>query len=128
MLVVDDDADVRDSLRRALGYAGYEVATAVNGAEAVWMLRTTEYDAVLMDVQMPVMDGWEATRIIRREINPDMPVIALTASAFKGEDIRCLEAGMNAFVPKPFEEQQLINTLVLWLKRRSDRARCAGLK
>ncbi len=97
----------------------YEIITeeAMNGIEAINALKQKIYDLVLMDMQMPVMNGLEATEIIRRDINPHIPIIALTANAIKGEAEKCLQAGMNDYVSKPFEEEHLINTMIKWLQK-----------
>jgi YesN/AraC family two-component response regulator len=68
-----------------------------------------------MDVQMPVLNGLDATRIIRQEVNQYVPIIALTANAIKGEAEKCLKAGMNDYISKPFEEEELINAIARWL-------------
>ena len=88
---------------------------AVNGEEAIAALKTNEYDLVLMDMRMPVMDGIEATQIIRQEISKTIPIIALTANAITGEKQKCLESGMNDFLVKPFEEEELVQMLAKWL-------------
>jgi PAS domain S-box-containing protein len=98
---------------------GLRADAVANGAEAVKVLETTPYDLVLMDVQMPEMDGLEATRIIRDSKsavrNHDIPIIAMTAYAMKGDREKCLEAGMNDYVPKPIEPQILADVLDKWL-------------
>ncbi|MXV15746.1 ATP-binding response regulator [Hufsiella ginkgonis] len=86
-----------------------------NGKEAVDELSRTPYDLVLMDLQMPVMDGLEATNVIRRDMKLQVPIIALTANANKGERERCMGIGMNDFVAKPFEEDDLVNTIAACL-------------
>ncbi|MBG9376713.1 PAS domain S-box protein [Panacibacter sp. DH6] len=88
---------------------------AINGEEAIAALKTNEYDLVLMDMRMPVMDGIEATQVIRQEISKTIPIIALTANAITGEKQKCLESGMNDFLVKPFEEEELVQMLAKWL-------------
>jgi signal transduction histidine kinase/CheY-like chemotaxis protein/HPt (histidine-containing phosphotransfer) domain-containing protein len=115
ILVVEDNAFNRivavDSLE--LLVPGAEIDTAENGREAVEAVRRQAYDAVLMDVSMPVMDGLEATQVIRALPPPRnaVPVIAFTASVTQNEVNKCLEAGMNACVPKPFRESELLAAL-----------------
>lgn len=92
--------------------AVYEV---INGAEAVGALQGGQYDIVLMDVQMPVMDGLEATRIIRERVNKTIPVIAVTANAIRGETEKCMAAGMNGYISKPFDEKEFIEVIAHWL-------------
>lgn len=94
---------------------GFNVDAVPNGREAVEALKTIDYDLVLMDVQMPEMDGFEATRLIR---NPETPVlnhrvtiIAMTAHAMSGDRKRCLDAGMNSYIAKPIDPQALIDTI-----------------
>ena len=93
-----------------------------NGREAVKALSTIPYDLVLMDCQMPEMDGFEATRIIRSThsnvLNHDIPIIALTANAMSGDREKCLEAGMNDFISKPFNPETLASTLQKWFSHK----------
>jgi CheY-like chemotaxis protein/HPt (histidine-containing phosphotransfer) domain-containing protein len=93
--------------------------TVANGAEAIEALKTIPYDLVLMDVQMPEMDGLEATRRIRDVgtgiLDPKVPVIALTAHAMQGDREKCLEAGMNGYVSKPISSKALLEVLDKWL-------------
>jgi CheY-like chemotaxis protein/HPt (histidine-containing phosphotransfer) domain-containing protein len=96
---------------------GATITEAVNGADAVAALRTNQFDIILMDIQMPVMDGLEATRIIRHEIRSNIPIIALTANAVKGEMEKCIQAGMNDYLSKPFEEEELVQLIAKWLGR-----------
>jgi CheY-like chemotaxis protein len=117
ILLVEDNVMNRLVANAVLKQYGVIITEAHNGEEAVNALRHSVYDIVLMDVQMPVMDGLEATRIIRKEINEYIPIIALTANAIKGENDRCIEAGMNDFVSKPFEEQDLVYAMTKWLDK-----------
>jgi two-component system sensor histidine kinase/response regulator len=91
---------------------------AENGAEAVQMVRNNDYDAVLMDMQMPVMDGVEATQVIRSEPRfQDLPIIAMTANAMAVDQEKCLRAGMNDHISKPIDPDQLVSTLLRWIRR-----------
>jgi len=94
---------------------GYQVTIAGDGQEALDLLRVNRYDAVLMDCQMPVLDGFEATRQWRAYERENglvhLPIIALTANAVKGDRERCIEAGMNEYVTKPIDTQVLSDTL-----------------
>ena len=119
VLLVEDNVMNRLVANAVLKGYGVIISEAVNGEEAVNALRHSAYDIVLMDVQMPVMNGLEATRIIRKEINGQVPIIALTASAIKGESDKCIEAGMNDFVSKPFEEEDLVYAMAKWLNKTS---------
>ena len=94
------------------------VDLAENGEIALRMIRDNDYDAVLMDMQMPVMDGIEATRIIRS--NPrfkTLPIIAMTANAMASDRILCLDAGMNDHIAKPIDPDQLFGVLLRWIRR-----------
>ncbi|MCA6362156.1 MAG: PAS domain S-box protein [Bacteroidetes bacterium] len=94
---------------------GAEVIVCNDGAEAVLALEKRDADVVLMDVQMPVMDGVECTGIIRQLYGTGLPVVALTANALTGEREKCIAAGMDDFLSKPFEEQQLIQKVFKWI-------------
>jgi PAS domain S-box-containing protein len=129
ILLVEDNEMNRLVATTILQGYGVTVTEAFNGEEALKQLRSGSFDLVLMDVQMPVMDGFEATRVIRREIDPGIPIIALTANAIKGESLKCLSAGMNAYISKPFEEEDLIRMIAYWLnKGRSIADADAGVK
>jgi two-component system, sensor histidine kinase and response regulator len=90
-----------------------------DGAEAIEALTASDYDLVLMDVQMPVMDGYTATLAIRapgsKVQNPAIPIIAMTADALEGDREKCLAAGMNGYVAKPIQREELRNVLDRWL-------------
>jgi len=111
ILLVEDNKLNRLVAKTILSHFGIIVTEAVNGEIAVELVRKELFDLVLMDLQMPVMDGIDATTMIRKEISTTLPIIALTAHALKSEELRCREAGMNDFISKPFEEEKLINVL-----------------
>jgi CheY-like chemotaxis protein len=98
---------------------GYHITEVMDGKEAVAELKKNFYDLVLMDMQMPFMGGLEATKIIRKKINNQIPIIALTANEIKMEKERCVQAGMNDFLMKPFDEKDLISVITKWLKKSS---------
>lgn len=127
ILLAEDNEVNRLVAITVLDEYGVITTEAKNGAEAVKALKTGTYDLVLMDVQMPVMNGLEATEVIRKELKLDIPIIALTANAIKGDSDRCLAAGMNDFVSKPFEENDLINAIAGLLNLEAgERERKAG--
>ncbi len=103
--------------RLTLKKLGYAVDTVNNGKKAVESVYQTPYDLVLMDIQMPEMDGIEATKAIRslppspHRSKTTIPIIALTANAMKGDEKICLEAGMNGYLSKPLKRDQLIQIL-----------------
>ena len=113
VLVVDDNDINLFVAVSLLKKAGYRTTTAKSGLEAVTAVASTDFDAVLMDCHMPELDGFEATRRIRRLASPrgTTPIIALTASVLDEELDRCLEAGMNTCLTKPVTLGVLISTL-----------------
>ena len=121
ILLVEDNEINQEVAIGQLEDAELFVDLAENGAEAIRMVRDNEYDAVLMDMQMPVMDGIEATKVIRSEPQFEkLPIIAMTAAAMAADRDRCLEAGMNDHITKPIDPDQLLGALVRWLKPQGD--------
>ena len=101
--------DNRQILRDLLGNAGYQLVEAENGEEALAAVTKQRFDLILMDIQLPVMDGYEAARRIKS--NPDMnavPIIAMTAYALAGDEAKALAAGCNGYVTKPFSPRALL--------------------
>ena len=117
VLVAEDNEVNQKVAVRILEKLGYRVEVADNGQEALQACEGTRYDAVLMDGQMPGMDGYEATRRIREREGkgPRLPIIAMTASAMKGDRERCLEAGMDDYVSKPVTPEDLERALRRWV-------------
>lgn len=111
LLLVEDNEMNRLVAINTLAHYGIEITEAVNGKVGVEMLSKHPFDLVLMDMQMPEMDGLEATRVIRNSLRSKIPIIALTANAFKKELDACKQAGMNDYVTKPFEEAVLLHTI-----------------
>ena len=117
VLLVEDNEVNRELAEEILTTLGLQVRTAGNGAEAIASLRGDRCDLVLMDCQMPVMDGYEASRRIRSELGETrLPIIAMTANALASDRQRCLDAGMNDHIPKPIDITGLQNTLAHWLE------------
>lgn len=112
VLVVDDNEMNRLVASTVLENHGIIVSEAVNGADAIRKLEKKNFDLVLMDLQMPVMDGLEASLKIRKELGLTVPIVALTASALNEESHRCLDAGMNDFIVKPFKEEDMVQVLI----------------
>ncbi|WP_298436506.1 response regulator [Geobacter sp.] len=110
ILLAEDNATSREVMRRMLETEGHRVTIVTNGREALEVLEEREFELVLMDVQMPELDGIAATRAIRESDSPrrGIPVIALTAHAMEGDRERCLAAGMNAYVSKPVRVAELV--------------------
>ena len=122
ILLVEDNEMNRDMLSRRLERRGYEVVMALDGAEGVAMAKSELPDIVLMDMSLPVIDGWEATRQIR--LDPDtafVPVIALTAHAMDGDRERAMEAGCNDYDVKPIELPRLLEKIAALLPAESAR-------
>ena len=131
LLLVDDNELNRLVAKSFLERVGAEVATAVNGRQAVERMLApgASYDAVLMDIQMPVMDGYEACREIRREGRfAELPIIAMTAHAMAEERERCLAAGMNDHISKPIDQARLFSVLAQWVKPSSSAATTAPVE
>ncbi len=123
ILVAEDNEINQYVATQMLIKAGYRCDVVANGKQAVEALRKISYDAVLMDCQMPEIDGFEATRIIRREEQAGqlarpgkIPIIALTANAMKSDPQRCIEAGMNDYLSKPLNPNELVDRIDAWLK------------
>jgi two-component system cell cycle response regulator DivK len=112
VLVVEDTEDNRQIIRDLLTSAGYEMIEAVNGEEGVAMAAEHRPDLILMDIQLPVLDGYEATRRIKT--NPALrhiPIIAVTSYALSGDEEKTREAGCDAYVAKPFSPRLLLAKL-----------------
>ncbi|WP_374325984.1 response regulator [Aquipseudomonas alcaligenes] len=107
-MLVEDNLVNQEMTVEILGRAGIRVDVANNGAQALAMLVQKAYDGVLMDCQMPVMDGFEATQRIRQLPGlAQLPILAMTANAMAGDRQRCLDAGMNEHIAKPLDVNQL---------------------
>ncbi|WP_229207415.1 MULTISPECIES: CHASE domain-containing protein [unclassified Duganella] len=120
ILLVEDNIFSQQVGQELLEDAGATVCVANNGKEAIDLLLKERFDCVLMDVQMPVMDGYEATRLIRA--HPKLSatlIIAMTANAGRGDQQRCLDAGMDEFVTKPIAPKLLFNMLCKWMSQRT---------
>ena len=124
ILVVEDNIVNQEVVLGILRKLGLRADAVANGAEAIEALSTLPYDLVLMDIQMPVMDGFEATRLIRdpqsRVRDHRVPVIALTANAMRGDRQRCLEVGMDCYLTKPVSPSSLVEVLNAWLPAGSE--------
>jgi signal transduction histidine kinase/CheY-like chemotaxis protein/HPt (histidine-containing phosphotransfer) domain-containing protein len=134
VLLVEDNEINQEVARELLEGVGIPVAIATNGEEAVHAVKEREFEAVLMDIQMPVMDGFQATKEIRKwekgikessvfskrltetSAQEPMPIIAMTAHAMTGDREKCLEAGMNDYVSKPIEPEKLFSALARWIE------------
>ncbi|NML65508.1 response regulator [Hymenobacter sp. RP-2-7] len=112
ILLVEDNLFNRQIAKSFMTQRGVLVMEAEHGAQAVELARHQPFDLILMDVQMPVMDGYVATAVLRQQLGLTIPIVALTANAIAGEREKCLAAGMNGYLTKPFQEEQLLQQLV----------------
>ena len=118
VLLVEDNEMNRDMLSRRLSRKGYEVAIAVDGAQGLDMARNEAPNLILMDMSLPVLDGWEATRRLKADdVTRSIPIIALTAHAMAGDRERALEAGCDDYDTKPVELPRLLSKIQALLER-----------
>ena len=112
VLLVEDNEMHRDMLARRLVRRGFEVVSAVNGKQGVDLARSEKPDIILMDMSLPIMDGWEATRCVKSDdATRSVPVIALTARAMSGDREKAIEAGCDDYDTKPVEFDRLIGKI-----------------
>lgn len=121
ILLVEDNITNQEVAMVTLKKLGYRADLAANGVEAIKLLSEHDYSLVLMDCQMPEMDGFETTESIRsgnsKALNPAIPIIAMTANAMQGDRERCLAAGMNDYIAKPVRPAEMLEKISLWLSR-----------
>jgi len=118
ILLVEDNEMNRDMLSRRLTRKGYDVAIAVDGREGVDTAKAGTYDLILMDMSLPEIDGWEATRLLREAAETrSVPIIALTAHAMSGDRERALDAGCDDYDTKPIELDRLLGKIQALLQR-----------
>ncbi|MEX2262266.1 MAG: response regulator [Bryobacteraceae bacterium] len=120
ILLVEDNEMNRDMLSRRLERKGYEVAIATDGGQGVDMARSGAPDLILMDMSLPVLDGWEATRRLKGEDHTShIPIIALTAHAMSGDREKAIEAGCDDYDTKPIEMPRLLEKIQAMLAKQS---------
>ena len=118
ILLVEDNEMNRDMLSRRLVRNGFEVVMAVDGAQGIVMAQSERPDLILMDMSLPVVDGWEATRRVRTsEATSAIPIIALTAHAMSGDREKAIEAGCDDYDTKPIEMPRLLEKINILLAR-----------
>lgn len=120
ILIVDDDMLNRMVATFILKKHKVIISEAGNGEEAIQHLNNNLCDLVLMDIQMPVLDGYQASEIIRKQLNLTIPIIALTGSDSKEELEKCVNAGMNDYLLKPINEELFIQTISKWINNLQD--------
>ncbi len=118
ILLVEDNEMNRDMLSRRLARNGFDVVMAVDGEQGVLMAQSERPDLILMDMSLPILDGWEATRRVRAgEATSSIPIIALTAHAMSGDREKAIEAGCNDYDTKPIEMSRLLEKIKVLLAR-----------
>jgi len=123
LLLVEDNLVNQELALEILQGAGIRVEVANNGEEAVIKIHQTNYDGILMDCQMPIMDGFQATRKIREDARfANLPILAMTANAMAGDKEKCIECGMNDHIAKPIDVNQLFSTLARWIQPKESKA------
>lgn len=116
ILLVEDNEDNRIIYSTVLRHVGYEVLEAQDGVEAIELARAKLPDLILMDISIPVIDGWEATRVLRQDpLTRHIPIIALTAHALADDRERALEMGFTAYLAKPVEPRAVVAEVRRWL-------------
>ena len=118
ILMAEDNPINQKVGKLILQRAGFVIDLVEDGSEALEAQRANPYDLILMDCQMPTMDGFEASRQIRQLDGPQPVIVAVTANALVGERERCLQAGMNDYLSKPFQAEQLIGVVKKWVSGR----------
>jgi CheY-like chemotaxis protein len=117
ILLAEDNKINQKLVKAMLKKACHKVDIVENGRDAVEKVKQIPYDLVLMDVQMPVMDGMQAAQLIRQEGFSHLPIIALTANAFEKDKQKCLKSGMSHFMTKPLKQAELLGTISKWLDK-----------
>ena len=123
ILLVEDNEMNRIVACNTLELLDVEIVEAENGKAAIEAIQETDFDLILMDIQMPVMDGIEATKIIREQLKMKTPIVALSANAFKSEIEACKAIGMDDYVTKPFEEHELVRTILKFVSSKTSDAK-----
>ena len=121
ILLCEDNELNQKLIKAILLEKGYTIDLAENGQKGIDLFKVNNYDLVLMDIQMPLMDGYEATQKIRHELNSPVPVVALTANFLLMEKTKCLQIGMNDYLPKPFTKEDILNKVDQWVNSREEK-------
>jgi CheY-like chemotaxis protein len=116
LLLVEDNEDNRIIYTTVLRHVGYQVVEAVDGAQAIALARSVVPDLILMDISIPEVDGWEATRILRRDpVTKDIPIIALTAHAMTDDREKATALGFTSYLAKPVEPRAVVAEVRRWI-------------
>ncbi len=117
ILIVEDNPISMDLVYDLLEVSGYQVDKATDGFEALKLVKEKPYDLILMDIQLPGLDGLTATRILKEDPKTkEIPVVALTAHAMDGDDERALNAGCDGYIPKPIDTRSFVKSVAMYLK------------
>ncbi len=123
ILLVEDNELNQEVVSLFLRKVGYNLVIANNGEEAIIKLEKQHFDLILMDIEMPEMNGFECTRLIRKSdpsrLNPEIPIIAMTAHAMKGDKDKCMGAGMDDYMSKPLNFKELGEKLIYFMDKKS---------
>ncbi len=117
ILLFEDNILNQKLMEAVFAKTEHEVDLAINGEEGLKLLSGKKYDLILMDIQMPILDGYQTTKIIREEIDKEIPIIALTAHSMQAEKEKCISHGMNDYLSKPISKKELIEKLAIWTER-----------
>lgn len=117
VLIADDNEDSRELVKKILKKEGFEIIEAIDGEEAIVKAIAHRPDLILMDISMPKIDGYEATRRLKERLDfKDVPIIALTAHAMRGDQEKALQAGFNGYISKPINVREFVNEIKIYLK------------
>ncbi len=116
ILIIDDDSANRRLFHDLLEIKGFKTVGASSGEEGIDKVKKENPDLILMDIMMPGMDGYQTTQIIKKKINCNIPIIAVTASAMKGDDKKALDAGCDGYISKPINIESFIDMIKKFLK------------
>ena len=121
VLLVEDNEDNRIVYSTILQHFGYTVSEALNGEEGIAKAREEQPDLILMDISIPIIDGWEATQVLKRDpATRDIPIIALTAHALASDRDKALEVGCDSYLAKPCEPKQVVSEVSRFIGRGHD--------
>ena len=127
VLLVEDNEDNRIVYSTILRHFGYRVTEALNGEEGIAKARSEKPDLILMDISIPIIDGWEATQVLKHDpATNEIPIIALTAHALAGDRDKALAAGCDDYHPKPVDFSRLVTQIEVWLRPGAETRAGAG--
>lgn len=120
ILLCEDNILNQNLAKSVIRNFGFDLDIANNAAECIDMLLNNKYDVILMDLQMPIRDGYQTTTFIRNELKLDIPIIAMTAHSFIGEQQKCFDVGMNGYITKPYKQADLLNIILSVLNKKPE--------